>query len=757
MNESVNRPESPPGITLGDIYYMLFRHKKKILLCFVLGIAGAGYLYVTRPPGYVSEAKLLVRYVRESRSIDTALPSGTVMSPDSRGENILNTETEILTSYDLAMQVADLVGPEKLLAAVGGGSNRFDAAGVVRNRLKVDVPRRSNTLRVSFEHPEAEMAQLVLRQVIDAYRRKHAEVHRALGIADEFLTKQTDELRTRLNQTEEELRKVKSKAGVFLVDESKKAITEQLSRIQQDLLNAEAELSQHRTTLDQLRQIAGAVSTSTNATAPSASTTNAVSEPIEPPLNPETLRHYRSVCARLESYRNRELDLLSQFGDSSSLIKDVRARIAETEKLKNQIETENPGLLASQTRVNQPLPTRLSEPQQPVYDIPGERARVAALEAKITVLKTYMEKLRAEASTLEASESQISQLERQKSLDEANYRYFAASLEQARVDEALGYGKLPNISVVQEASPPARNLKETLKMLGKVLGGGLGAGIGLALLLELFVDQTVRRPAQVQSRLKIPLFLTVPRFGWNGMRMARRALPKPVPPGGDKSVEKEKKAVAIAKQHDPMATYYEALRDRLVLYFQINGLTHRPKLVGVTGCSHGAGATTIAAGLAASLSETGEGNVLLVDMNLINGAAVHPFYRGKLVCGLDDALSQETRTPALVQDNLYVVTAQQGNGQKVGLLPRRFANIVPKLQATDYDYIIFDMPPVSQTSPTSKLAGLLDMTVLILESERSQADAAKRAIALLTESRAKVCGVLNKHKPYVPRRLGEEV
>lgn len=754
MNDPIRQGEPPQGIKLSDVYYMLFRHKWKIIFFAIVGLGLTAYLFRTHPLGYVSQAKLLIRYVRESRSVDTTLPSGTVVSPDSRGDNILNTESEIITSFDLAVQVADAIGPERILAATGGGSNRLAAASVIRSGLTVEVPRRSNTLLVQFEHPDPELAQSVLRQIIEAYKRKHAEVHRALGIADEFLTKQTDELRTRLGQTEEELRRIKSKAGVFLVDESKKVITDQLSRIQQDLLAAEAELIQRKTMLDQLRTFSGARSTN----AAVASTTNLVEEIVETPLDPETIRHYRAVCTRLESYRMRELDLLSQFGDESVLVRDIRAKIAETEKTKKQLETEYPGLIATQRPASRTLISQLTGPQELVYDIPGETARVIGLEAKINVLKAHMEKLRTEAAILEANELQITQLERQKSLDEANYRYFAATLEQARIDEALGAGKLPNISVLQEASPPVRNIKEILKLAGKAFGGSLAVGIGLALFIEFISDHTVRKPGQVESRLKLPLFLTVPRVRRNGRLNSPIQLKQlPKPSKKNPAPTEQKPTFAVSTQVDPLAMYYEALRDRLVMYFQINGLTHRPKLVGVTGCSEGAGATTFAVGLAASLSETGEGSVLLVDMNTANAPGMHPFYRGKLMRGLEEALDTQTRETAMVQENLYVVTVHQGNGQKVGLLPRRFANIIPKLQATDYDYIIFDMPPVSQTSPTSKLAGLLDMTVLVLESEKSPEGAARRAISLLAESRAKVAAVLNKHKPYVPKRLADDL
>ena len=86
-------------------------------------------------------------------------------------------------------------------------------------------------------------------------------------------------------------------------------------------------------------------------------------------------------------------------------------------------------------------------------------------------------------------------------------------------------------------------------------------------------------------------------------------------------------------------------------YFEMINLTHKPKLVAVTSCGAGAGVTTTAAGLATSLSETGDGNVLLVNMNVRDSEA-HRFYKGKLACGMEEVLEKETRHDALVQDHL---------------------------------------------------------------------------------------------------------
>ena len=65
-----------------------------------------------------------------------------------------------------------------------------------------------------------------------------------------------------------------------------------------------------------------------------------------------------------------------------------------------------------------------------------------------------------------------------------------------------------------------------------------------------------------------------------------------------------------------------------VFILKLNHLTHKPKLVGVASFSEEAGTSTLAAGLAASLSEMNDGKVLLVDVNL-GPARGAPIFQGQ--------------------------------------------------------------------------------------------------------------------------------
>jgi len=309
-----------------------------------------------------------------------------------------------------------------------------------------------------------------------------------------------------------------------------------------------------------------------------------------------------------------------------------------------------------------------------------------------------------------------------------------------------------------------------------VLFGAVALAVGLAFGIELFLDQSLKRPADVEARLGVPLFITVPRLAMGGELPVlgdakhRRMLTDVTEEGREESEEgftgnKDSDASGAPGEALQMAPwdpacglrpFSEALRDRLITHFELQNLIHKPKLVAVTGCGEGSGVSTIAAGLAASLSETGEGNVLLVDMNIENGAA-HQFHQGDLSCSIDDALETQKRQNALVHENLYVVAEASNSEMLPSVVPRRFKELVPRLKASDYDYIIFDMPPVSQVSLTPRLARFMDMVLMVVESGKTDREIARKAISLVTTSRAGIGVVLNKTRKYVPTALQQEL
>jgi succinoglycan biosynthesis transport protein ExoP len=747
-------PAPPSQMTIGDIYYVLFKHKWKIFVCSLLGFAVAIAAHFLMPAPYVSEAKLMVRWVQDSKS--PAASANSQIQQTDHGENIMGSEAEILSSRDVALAVVDAIGADKIVGKGSASTNRQEAAVILSKNLIVDAPKKGNVLSVVFRHSDPLIVQQVLRQVIDNYFKKHIEIHRNLGVLDEFLTDQTDKIRAKLKETEDSLRKLKSTAHVVSLDDTKKAYSEQYSKLRQEIFAAEVEFEERQTALKEMQKtvLAGSVPAD-------ASSTNAAPDGV-PKIAPAVVEEYKRLCTLLDTFWKKEQDLLTNFTPENSQVQNVRLAITDLETKKKAMEAKTPGLLQEQTSLTRPGDAAVGGSA----NLALENARVAALQARIKILKSQFDKIQNEAASVEQVESALVELQRNKEIQESQYRYYSTNLDQARLESTLTAGKLSNISEIQSPSAPLKDNKKQQKIvLGMAVGGVVG-GLVFAFLLELIFDQSIRRSNEIESRYHLPLFLSIPEFsiGEPRRRLAARSSLPQLPAGGEAAANgvavsgnghANKPEIAPWEVNHTLHPYSEALRDRLVSFFELKGLTHKPKLVALTSCSPGAGVTTLAAGLAASLSEIGEGNVLLVDMTQADGAA-HPFFRGKPSCGLADVLDHDKRTDALVHDNLYMVNGGLDDDRLPKMLPKRMAHLVPKLHASDYDYIIFDMPPITQTSITPRIAGFMDMVFMVVEAEKTNRDWLKHATDLLHQSKANLGAVFNKRRAYVPAALHQD-
>src|SRR5260221_4641588 len=151
----------PPGMTLEDILYVLFRHKWKIGIIVALAVIGSAGSYLLRPMEYKSEARLLIKYVVDAKN-PSQMGNSSVTTLD-RGETVLNTELQVLSSFDLAVRVANNLGPSNVLAKLGGGTNEYAAAGVIQKGLVFDVPKGSTVIHLIFQHPDPAIVQPVLK------------------------------------------------------------------------------------------------------------------------------------------------------------------------------------------------------------------------------------------------------------------------------------------------------------------------------------------------------------------------------------------------------------------------------------------------------------------------------------------------------------------------------------------------------------------------------------------------------------------
>jgi uncharacterized protein involved in exopolysaccharide biosynthesis/Mrp family chromosome partitioning ATPase len=723
--KTITPQEPETGINLNDILFILFRHKGKIIISTLTGIV-ASLVFYFHFPIYESKAKLIVRYVLDRSPVDK-VEAGTNAVNSLVGDAIINSEVEILNSMDLALQVAESVGPRVLLPKAAD-PNKDQAAGMIASGLKVSQKLGSNVITVSYRNRNPGIPKRIVEDLVTHYFDKHLQVHRSLGTFD-YVMRETQKVRLQLHQTEEQLKTLKEKAGILSLAESTANISTTLIKSQEEFNAAEVERAEQLARVQEIEKWISGLGTSLAAT------------PDQQNRNRDGIQEYQTLGFRLDDLRRRERDLLSKYTEENQQVKLVRNQIADIEKRRRGIEKVYPGIL----RLSGPATASASSPR---FDLASEKTRLASIDAKTGVLSSQLHTTQEKAARIASIGTEIAQLERQKELEETNYRYFESSLEKARIDETLDPSKIPNISIVQNPTDAQRDYEGMNKIMIGLVGGGLVFGLALSFLIELLFDRTVKRPLEIESRLRLPLLVTIPYLP------PPRNMRQPSPgeeSESETSIEEVRKSEVIHQLH----LYLEAIRDRLILYFELNKMMRKPKMIAVTGVSPSAGISTVAGGLAASLSETGEGKVLLVNMN-VGHPEMHPFRNGKPVQSLVDILktSRQERDPV---HGLYLATAGTEKTGHAQFIPKKFYDLMPNLKESDFDYIIFDMPPLNQTSTTVAFAGFMDKVLMVIEAGASHPESLKRAYRELLNTNADVSCIFNKARPCAPKYIEGEI
>jgi uncharacterized protein involved in exopolysaccharide biosynthesis/Mrp family chromosome partitioning ATPase len=733
-----------------DVIYILFKHKWKIVILSLLGFTASAAVYLNRKPLYESQAKLLVRYVLNRNTVD---PFQSQMNPTGGpGDSIINTEIEILNSEDLAKAVAEAVGVEKLLPLSGGNAKVEDGAGLIRSQLTVAVAPGSNVVHINYSDADPDLSVAVLGELVQQYFIKHLQIHRSAN-AFELVSKQAEEVRLRLKQTEMELDALRTKSGITTLIEATSALNTQRARTQEDLMVAKAELA------EQLAKI-NAVKGSSGFDDPGNGNKGVDPAPANNQVIEKTPVHvvgeYKSLLDVLEVLQKRDFELRLKFKSGNRLVSLNEAQVRDYEVKRQALVKQYPDLV-NETAALDP------ENKTAQWSLSTENAKLASITARVDVYENHLKEIKSQFNEQYAVGAQIEALERKRQMEDAEYRSLELNLKNAKVDQTLDPSRMPNITMVQQPSKPIKTYdKITQKIVLGLAGAGMALGLGAAFLIELLFDRRIKRPTEIQARLQLPLLLSIPlirnrdrvdhlltdesdtlRIGTNGDSKQHLAQKKWTPES------------AIQKAVSFILPYSETIRDRIIFNFEVNNITHKPKLVAVTGLSDGAGASTIAAGLAKSFSEISGAKVLLVDLS-----SYHPeeseIFGDTPRQSLNGALQLARNiTFKSSRQSLYYAsaTARRDQAGLTTFSPIHLYELMPQLQESDFDYIIFDMPPIDQTSRTLTMAGLMDKILLVLDAENTSRDALKWGYSELVKGRADVSCIFNKTRSHAPNWL----
>ena len=373
-----------------------------------------------------------------------------------------------------------------------------------------------------------------------------------------------------MRDSEKKLEDFKSQNDISSLARQKELLLEQIAGVELSLSQTKSEISRNEGELKSLRGDASAASTRT-----------VMGQETE--LNPQALIGLRT---RLAELKLEELDLLGKYTEQSMRVIDIRQEIEKAQQLlyKEEQIYHNKAIITIGHNLN-------------------------ALNSVAASQEKQLAEYRKMLSSLNSTELELSGLERQFAINEANYRLYVNQLEEARISSAMDTEQFANISVVEPALPPIRPVSPN-KKLNVILSIFLGAfaALGIAFLSE-FLSHTIDKNEDIKRHLELPVFASIPE-------------PEPYKPVDLK-----------LSQH--ISKEYLSLRHGLIS----SVADKKVKTILFCASAKGEGNSTVLSNFGITLASIGN-KVLLVDANS-RDPSLHNFFELDNKEGLDELLLEE--------------------------------------------------------------------------------------------------------------------
>jgi polysaccharide biosynthesis transport protein len=626
----------------------------------------------------------------------------------------LDTEARILQSDLLALQVIRELGLDKLPEFGGSPSTapnslesttdelqpnsaRISAVlGAFKGRLTVDLVPNTRIIEIRFRSTDPQLAPRVVNTLMSTYVEQNFKTKYANTMqASDWLTKQLDDLRIRVEISQEKLVKYQKEHQIIGTDEKQNIITSKLDELNRELTQAESDRIAKQATYQLVQS-----QDQDTATAAVMSAENEASGT-------------QGGSSLFENLRQQEADLKIKVAQLSTQFGPAYPQVAQLNNQLHEVEAQ----IHRETK-------KIWGKVRDDY--------MAALDRE-NMLRAALEKQKQEANELNQSAIQYSLLKRDVDTNRTLYDSLLEKLKEAGVSAGL---KSTNFRTVDVARVPTVPIEPNVRR-NLVAGFGLGlmGGIVLALLLE-GLDNTVRTPEQAHAVSALPPLGTIPLGSRNGKEIAlkNRFL---VAAGAKDGVE----VITQAHPQSQMAEAYRAMRTSLLL----SSLGAPPKVILVTSALPQEGKTTTSINCAIVLAQKGS-RVLLVDADL-RRPGIHKALGMGLRSGLSNVLTgnaslQQAITRSALVPTLFVLPAGTPPPNPAELLSSTHMRELIAQLREQYDHIVIDTPPTLSVTDAVILSTCADSVVLVIRSGQTAKHALRRARDILLQVNAHVSGVL---------------
>jgi succinoglycan biosynthesis transport protein ExoP len=714
----MNLPAPEVDLDLDRIVAIINRQWRLIAVCAITTLlVSFGYLVVAVPK-YTSSASILMDPAKQKLADQLTAVSGIF-----NDEAWILSQVEVIRSERLAKSVVtklDLVKNPTFANDQGGALSGFmrslakvpdvlswfasdddnpvvisaeDAGNLLIGNLDVARVGETYVLSISYTSKTPKLAATIAKAYAEAYITDQLDSkYEATRRASDWLQDRIKELRNKSIQSDLAVQKFRADHG--LLSTGGQLITEQqLGQLTGQLIAARGETANAEARFERI----AAIVESNNLDA-------AVTESLESKVIVDLRSKY------LEASR-KEKDISTRLGPNHAQAIRLRGEMTEYERL----------MFAELSRIAQSYKS----------DLDVARSRQRNLEAQV---------LAATSTSANANDSQVQlrELEREADSYKKLYETFLSRYQEAEQQQTFPVSESRIISSPSVSTVPTSPKRSVILPLGFI--AGIMVGGGLAALRE-FRERFFRTGDQIRQILDLQPLGIVPLV--EGSRTIRR-LPTPET---SNIIEKVDSLSNYVIDH-PLSLFAETLRSSKIA-IDIMNPNPGPKAIGFVSALPGEGKTLLTINFAELLAKQGS-RVLLIDGDIRNPGATR-LLAPLSPRGLIEYLHGETLLCDLLLTNpatgikfLPTISKRRVPFSAELLGSSAMVKLIEEVR-NEYDYIIFDLPPLGPVVDARVIASKIDAFVFVVEWGETSRSMVKATLTDNREVADKCAGViLNK-------------
>jgi succinoglycan biosynthesis transport protein ExoP len=682
-------------------YWMILRKHQWLIVSFLLALVTVVTIATFRmQPVY--EATTRIEIDRESSNF-VPFAGNDPYDLYQDLEDYIETQSKIMVSETLATQTIKSLNLDQdprfggrphsetleVAAPKNGAQSPPPALGAFLGGLAVKRVPNSRLLDVTFATTDPKLAAAIVNAHVNNFIEQNFRSHyEATTQASNWLANQLDELKGKVEASEDARIKYERDNQIWTIDEKQDVTTQKLADLNRELTGAQAD----RINKEAIYQLA------------QAGNYDAIPAVRESPVLQASLKRQGELS---DEYT----EALNQYGPKFPKVLRIEAQLKE---IAQAIESEKKS-----------IGTQIQAEYQ------GSRQREL-------LLKQALDQQKNEAASMADKMVQYNILKRDAEANKQLYDGLLQKLKEAGITAGL---RSSNIRVVDPAliptgpSRPNKSRNITLAVLVGLIGG-----MGLALLRE-YLDNTVKNPDDVESLSRLPSLAVVPAFsGSDGDHRGR--FQKLLRGSGNGFQER----VALLSHSEPQSQISEAFR-ALRTSLLLSQADRPPQVILVTSALPHEGKTTAAVNIGVTLAQLGD-RTLLVDGDLRKPGISRALHMadGKHA-GLSSYLAGVTSldvvtVPHPLISNLHAIPTGPIPPNSADLLSsHRLAEMVRELRKR-YKFIVIDSPPIMAATDAVILSALVDGVLLVVRSGETPKEAFTRTRDLLNSVKSHVLGVV---------------